>query len=175
MSSGERPIGAAKGKQSDTEALCQPPPTPSYETHCISHRCGGEHPPKFSILGTTLGDALPTPAWEGRQRASSSIYEAEWQRSRSHRPKHPVRSMNWFCICISIFGHFGRFRRDQVYCFRPFWPFLEGSSFSTFGHFGRFRRVVVLSQNFASLSCPRLIFVFVWWGGYLPPARPPNW
>ena len=31
MSSGERPIGAAKGKQSDTEALCQPPPlqTPS--------------------------------------------------------------------------------------------------------------------------------------------------
>ena len=26
MGSGERPIGAAKGKQSDTEALCQPPP-----------------------------------------------------------------------------------------------------------------------------------------------------
>ena len=29
MSSGERPIGAAKGKQSATEALCQPPPPPS--------------------------------------------------------------------------------------------------------------------------------------------------
>ena len=28
MSSGERPIGAAKGKQIDTEALCQPPPPP---------------------------------------------------------------------------------------------------------------------------------------------------
>ena len=26
MSSGERPIGAAKGKQPDTEALCRPPP-----------------------------------------------------------------------------------------------------------------------------------------------------
>ena len=26
MSSGEAPIGTAKGKQSDTEALCQPPP-----------------------------------------------------------------------------------------------------------------------------------------------------
>ena len=26
MSSGERPMGAAKGKQSDTEALCHPPP-----------------------------------------------------------------------------------------------------------------------------------------------------
>ena len=30
MSSGERPIGAAKGKQPDTEALCQPPPPPSW-------------------------------------------------------------------------------------------------------------------------------------------------
>ena len=29
MSSGERPIGAAEGKQSDTEALCQPPPPPA--------------------------------------------------------------------------------------------------------------------------------------------------
>ena len=28
MSSGERPIGAAKGKQGNTEALCQPPPPP---------------------------------------------------------------------------------------------------------------------------------------------------
>ena len=28
MSSGERPLGAAKGKQSDTEALCHPPPPP---------------------------------------------------------------------------------------------------------------------------------------------------
>ena len=27
MSSGERPTGAAKGKQSDTEALCQTPPS----------------------------------------------------------------------------------------------------------------------------------------------------
>ena len=26
MSSGERPIGVTKGKQPDTEALCQPPP-----------------------------------------------------------------------------------------------------------------------------------------------------
>ena len=28
MGSGERPIGAARGKQSDTEALGQPPPPP---------------------------------------------------------------------------------------------------------------------------------------------------
>ena len=43
MSSGERPIGAAKGKQIDTEALCHPPPPclPSPlppVTHSVSHR-----------------------------------------------------------------------------------------------------------------------------------------
>ena len=38
MSSGERPIGAAKGKQSDTEALCQsPPPPPAGTTHGATH------------------------------------------------------------------------------------------------------------------------------------------
>ena len=31
MCGGERPIGAAKGKQSDTEALCQTPPPPPME------------------------------------------------------------------------------------------------------------------------------------------------
>ena len=33
MSSGERPIGAVKGKQSDTEALCQPPPPNTQTAH----------------------------------------------------------------------------------------------------------------------------------------------
>ena len=33
MSSGERPTGAAKGKQSDTEALCQTPPAPPHPPH----------------------------------------------------------------------------------------------------------------------------------------------
>ena len=37
MSSGERPIGAAKGPQSDTEALCQPPPPPLIQSGaCMS-------------------------------------------------------------------------------------------------------------------------------------------
>ena len=35
MSSGERPIGAAKGKQSDTEALFQPPPPPPLPFQCF--------------------------------------------------------------------------------------------------------------------------------------------
>ena len=35
MSSGERPIGAAKGKQSETEALCQiPPPHCALQPFC---------------------------------------------------------------------------------------------------------------------------------------------
>ena len=34
MSSGERPIGAAKHKQPDTEALCQPPPPPRQSGGC---------------------------------------------------------------------------------------------------------------------------------------------
>ena len=45
MSSGERPIGAAKGKQSDTEALCQtnpprspPPPPPPHFTGALPSR-----------------------------------------------------------------------------------------------------------------------------------------
>ena len=36
MSSGERPIGAAKGKQSDTEALCQPPPPRGGNRHFVT-------------------------------------------------------------------------------------------------------------------------------------------
>ena len=36
MSSGERPIGTAKGKQSDTEALCHPPPPPK-ENSALPH------------------------------------------------------------------------------------------------------------------------------------------
>ena len=39
MSGGERPIGAAKGKQPDAEALCQPPlqtPRPPPPFQCVS-------------------------------------------------------------------------------------------------------------------------------------------
>ena len=38
MSSGKRPIGTAKGKQSDTEALCQPPPL---SKHGLVYAWGG--------------------------------------------------------------------------------------------------------------------------------------
>ena len=39
MSSGERPIGAAKGKQCDTEALCRTfPPNPYISETAFSHR-----------------------------------------------------------------------------------------------------------------------------------------
>ena len=51
MSSGERPIGAAKGKQSDTEALCQPPPPPP-------HPLQSPPPPQWG------GPSLGPKAWE---------------------------------------------------------------------------------------------------------------
>ena len=41
MSSGERPIGAAKGKQSDTQALCHPPPPPSLGVYQKGGGLGG--------------------------------------------------------------------------------------------------------------------------------------
>ena len=42
MSSGERPIGAAKGKQSDTEALGQPPPPPKRSPVQALRLCKGK-------------------------------------------------------------------------------------------------------------------------------------
>ena len=44
MGSGERPIGAAKGKQSDTEALCHPPPPPLKGANSQLGRGGGALP-----------------------------------------------------------------------------------------------------------------------------------
>ena len=41
MSSGERPIGAARGKQPDTEALCQTPPLPPPLCGLDQCRCKG--------------------------------------------------------------------------------------------------------------------------------------
>ena len=49
MSSGKRPTGAAKGKQSDTEALCRPPPPPvDKHPEWPFERCG-------LLLGYSLG------------------------------------------------------------------------------------------------------------------------
>ena len=66
MSIGERPIGAAKGKQSDAEALCQPPP-PARPT--ASHR---HHAPAIPALcdgegSGGMGGSGPTP--RGKQAA----------------------------------------------------------------------------------------------------------
>ena len=59
---GERPIGAAKGKQSDTEALCQTPPGRGMPAEvrmpaCHSRRFKGERP-----IGATKGKQSDTEA-----------------------------------------------------------------------------------------------------------------
>ena len=72
MSSGERPIGAAKGKQSDAEALCQPPaPRPP-----LRSRNGG---PKQRLGG---------PSFKERKGRGS-----EW-RSASRRRRLQTRTTN---------------------------------------------------------------------------------
>ena len=60
MSSGERPMGTAKGKQPNTEALCQPPPPP----HCPPPHewCA---PSELRRHGTGLCEATGR-RWHGR-------------------------------------------------------------------------------------------------------------
>ena len=55
MCSGERPICAAKGKQSDTEALCQPPPTPANPPS--SKSTGGERGKTFAAASDGAQDS----------------------------------------------------------------------------------------------------------------------
>ena len=65
MSSGERPIGAAKGTQSDTEALCQAPPP--LLLHCPRERALLPPPPlpAHALPGIDRpgpGHSVPAPA-----------------------------------------------------------------------------------------------------------------
>ena len=64
MSSGERPIGATKGKQSDTKALCQPPPPPPERRTVLGkdevHRWENLVGP--SLVHTLLGPSPPPPS-----------------------------------------------------------------------------------------------------------------
>ena len=73
MSSGERPIGAAKGKQSNTEALCQPPPSPDQSDHRGKKRTFPLGKSDRAIFGQqTFGPQTPQPRalLEGRGVAS---------------------------------------------------------------------------------------------------------
>ena len=71
MSSGERPIGAAKGKQSDTEALCHPPPPPPH------NRTGG--------LSVTVYERR---GWARRWARGRHVCRQKRERQGRHR-RHP--------------------------------------------------------------------------------------
>ena len=58
MCGGERPIGAAKGKQSDTEALCQTPPA-GVESHSPARRSPACVFASFSVLSCVLPTTPP--------------------------------------------------------------------------------------------------------------------
>ena len=78
MSSGERPIGAAKGKQSDTEALCQPPPP--------------VHPPLVH----------PPLVGGGGRHLAHEQYEIN---RKSHAPKPLRNNFSWALLCTLDFVH----------------------------------------------------------------------
>ena len=59
MSSGERPIGVAKGKQPNTEALCQPPPT--RPPPLLSSNASPPPPPQTSLPLGNL-DTINSPS-----------------------------------------------------------------------------------------------------------------
>ena len=59
MSSGERPIGAAKGKQPDTEALCHPPPPP--ERVCRGCRIGHQARLRWLSQWWTIATGASSP------------------------------------------------------------------------------------------------------------------
>ena len=65
MSSGERPMGTAKGKQSDTEALCQSPPPPWWA--------------QFGWLPISMTQDPPIPFHRGHiDRVGASARLASW-------------------------------------------------------------------------------------------------
>ena len=49
MSSGERPVGAAKGKQTNSKALCQPPPLQRGNANKQISTFGSPPPPRGMI------------------------------------------------------------------------------------------------------------------------------
>ena len=62
MRKGERPIGAAKGTQTNSMALCQPPPPPDQSDHCGKKRNLQLGKSDWAIFGAeTFGSQTPPP------------------------------------------------------------------------------------------------------------------
>ena len=96
MSSGERPIGAAKGKQSDTEALCQTPPLLSqHARHSgIRRRC---------ICGCASAAVSQTMHCECSRRDSGG-----WRPSSSHgRTCASPNTARAWALTVGLFGNHG--------------------------------------------------------------------
>ena len=100
MSGGERPIGAAKGKQSDTEALCQPPP-PSHvrpaDAHPSAHKSvlesanpridseGASGCPWSTARTTAPSPGQPTPGVVKQDKSSRGSVDTTTTRSGPQR------------------------------------------------------------------------------------------
>ena len=109
MSSGEGPIGAARGTQSDTEALCQPPPPPKGPA-------GGHAAPPFlkGPGGGRGGGRAPRPAGRAPGAAprrgvplSPSVQGLPWYLHGSLAVAIPgaiAYSMTWGLVLAILFA-----------------------------------------------------------------------
>ena len=102
MSSGERPIGTAEGKQPKTEALCQPPPPPASENAAravLAGACGRDGPAWGGFDAPPPGPAL-TPQVAQTLSLSTQLSWSVWPTAhavhsasdpRAQCPEHPVQ------------------------------------------------------------------------------------
>ena len=88
MSSGERPIGAAKGKQSDIQALCQPPPPPS----------AGRRGLPLPLGAVKTNPAVPVPSPGGERRHAGLLFDTS-----APGPPPPLKR-----LCQIVFRAFGQ-------------------------------------------------------------------
>ena len=94
MSSGERPIGAAKGKQPDTEALCQTPPS-QYEQSAGKARSDGVFVFRQTRAYAWRACGMNTRTHNGciscgTSQVSMSVQHREWQSNNERRSNYPA-------------------------------------------------------------------------------------
>ena len=92
MSSGEGPIGAAKGRQSDTAPLCQPPPPKTKVTIVRKHEIWNRE----NLMGPFLGHTLlgPRPPPPPPFRAPLPLTLPAIARPEARAQVHPPRRRN---------------------------------------------------------------------------------
>ena len=93
MTSGERPIGAAKGKQSNTEALCHPPPPAPPQLAVLNQYCTILSVMHLFLQYKVSSLHIPSPMW--------SSLRLSWRSAEF--PPYPPPPPPTLNTCTSIF------------------------------------------------------------------------